>query len=136
MGILDALRGRKSNDDDSGAEIGPGDPAAPDPTDFRPRIDGIYLADSGALQFTDARVREVWGVAGRGAARQALAGSDVRTGEYTPTGRFSVGAPFEMLVAFTVTEIGEDFFVARRTDAKDRSIVESRYVFLANMVGS
>lgn len=132
MGILDALRGRKAPDDDSGAEIGPGDPAAPDPTDFRPRTDGIYLAESGALQFTGSRVREVSGVADQAAAREALAGSDIRTGEYTPTGRFSVGAPFEMLVAFTITEIGDDFFVARRTDAKDRSIAELRYAFVSN----
>lgn len=132
MGILDALRGRMSNDDDSGAEIGPADPAAPDPTDFRPCTDGIYLAESGALQFTGSTVREVSGVADQTAAREALAGADIRTGEYTPTGRFSVGAPFEMLVAFIVTEIGDDFFVARRTDAKDRSIAELRYAFLPN----
>ncbi len=40
--------------------------------------------------------------------------------------------PFEMLVAFPVTETGDDFFVARRTDAKDRSIAELRYAFLPN----
>lgn len=132
MGILDVLRGRKSNDDgaeDSGAEIGPGDPAAPDPTDFRPRTDGIYLAESYAVQFTGSGVREVSGVSDPDAARAALGGSGIRTGEYTSTGRFSVGAAFEMLVAFTVTESGDDFFVARRTDSGDRSIAELRYTF-------
>jgi len=152
MGILDALRGRKSRNnngddgDDGATEIGPGDPAASDPTNFRPRTDGIYLAvpDSGiathltasgspgsghALQFTGSRVREVSGVADRDAAVAALAGSDVRTGDYTSTGRFSVSAPFEMLVTFAVTEIGDENFAARRTDAKDRSTAELRYAF-------
>jgi hypothetical protein len=146
MGILDALRGRKSRNDDGDddkTEIGPGDPAAPEPTVFRPRTDGIYLTipDSGAaqgsgsavaghaLQFTGARVREVSGVTDQQAAAAALAGPDVRTGDYTPTGRFSVGAPFEMLVTFAVTEIGDDHFTARRTDAADRSTAELRYAF-------
>lgn len=152
MGILDALRGRKSRNDDGDngdngtTEIGPGDPAAPDPTDFRPRTDGIYLAfpDTGgttdatgstvpavghALQFTGSRVREVSGVTDQNAAVAALTGSEVRTGDYTSTGRFSVSAPFEMLVTFAVTEIGDDHFTARRTDAKDRSTAELRYAF-------
>lgn len=132
MGIVNALRGRRPHDGDAGAGVGPGDPAAPDPIDFRPRTDGIYLAESEALQFTGSSVREASGVADQAVARAALAGLDVRTGEYTSTGRFSVGAPFEMLVAVTVTEIGDDFFLARRTDAKDRSIAELRYTFLAN----
>lgn len=138
MGILDSLRGRRSRDEDhpedhaadrTGGEIGPGDPAGPDPADFRPRTDGIYLSAAAALQFTGSLVREVAGVMEPAAARSALASPEARSGEYTPSGRFSVSAPFEMLVAYTVIDVGEDSFVARRTDANDRSTADLRYRF-------
>lgn len=134
MGILDSLRGRRSRDEDhaadqTGGEIGPGHPAGPDPADFRPRTDGIYLSDAAALQFTGSLVREAAGGLDPAAARTALAAPEVRSGEYTPSGRFSVSAPFEMLVAYTVVEVGEDSFVARRTDANDRSTADLRYRF-------
>lgn len=132
MGIFDALRGRRSDGktDDQQAEIGPDDPAAPEPMQFQPRTDGIYLAGSHCLQFGAGRVREATGLTEADAARVALTGRDVRSGEYTPSGRFSLSAPFEMLVAFTVLETGDDFFVARRTSAQDRSSAELRYLFV------
>lgn len=133
MGILDALRGRKSREDDGDDGVTPetdhGDPAGPDSAEFRPRTDGIYLSEAAALQFIGSRVREAAGVADPEAARAALAAPEVRSGEYTSSGRFSVSAPFEMLVAYTITGVGEDFFLARRTDANDRSTADLRYTF-------
>ncbi len=134
MGILDSLRGRRSRDDDDaggrpGSEIGLDDPSEPDRLDFRPRSDGIYLCDPLALQFTGPRVREAVGAADPEGARAALSKPEVRSGEYTSSGRFSVSAPFEMLVTYTVIDVDDDSFVARRTDAGDRSTMERHFRF-------
>ncbi|WP_029136181.1 hypothetical protein [Nakamurella lactea] len=129
MGILDALRGRKSGDDHNnadenaaggGGQVGPGDPAAPDPTNFQPRTDGSYLAEGSGLRFGNGKVTETDG---------GPDSTPARVGDYTPTGRFSVSAPFEMLVTFAVTAVGDDYFVARRTSVADRSSVELTYRF-------
>jgi hypothetical protein len=124
MGILDALRGRKAgdgnnNDGDDGGRVGPGDPAAPDPTNFKPRTDGSYVADGSSLRFGGGKVRE------------SADDSDavVRSGDFTSSGRFSVSAPFEMLVTFAVTDIADDSFVARRTSVADRTSAELTYRF-------
>lgn len=116
MGLFDALRGRKA---DSGEEPADAPGAAPEPVAFSPRSDGSYQADGSTLRFAGARVHET--------------DSDgvVRSGEYTPAGRFLVTAPLESAVTVSVIRSDAGGFLARRTATADRSSVELSYAFVA-----
>lgn len=125
MGLRDALRSLRGGE---GPRDGtPQAPAVSEITDFQPRTDGQYAAEVDSvsidppptLRFSGSRVSET--TAGGGA-----------TGEYTPSGRFSVHPRFERPIIFTVLQADDDGFTARRTDAGTGQVAELRYRFVAD----
>lgn len=119
MGLFDALRGRNADSrDDEAEEPTDASGAPPESSAFSPRSDGSYRAEGSTLQFGGSRVHET---DGHGV---------VRSGEYTPAGRFLVTAPLESAVTVSIIDAHADGFLARRTATADRSSVELRYDFV------
>lgn len=121
MGLRDAFRSRRKSEESEPVEL----PVEVDEPDFfRPRIDGEYeggadpddAARTLILQFSHSRVTEP--------NTGAPAG-----GEYTTSGRFTVQAPFERAVVFTVLTVDEDSFTARRTATGTGTSTEQTYQF-------
>ncbi len=136
MSLRDTFRSiRKSGADDPQEDAARSD--VPEPEVFRPRSDGVY--DGGAdpdgegtglfLRFSGNRVREVLGHTSAEAARDALT-STKQVGDYTSTGRFSVQAPFERPIVYTVLASDDAGFTVRRTNSGTGSTREIRYAFV------
>lgn len=131
MGLFDALRGRRTKEpggETAGGEIGPMDPGEPDPIDLRPRTDGSYLSEAGALRFTGSQVRES-PETDPAAARRDLGSPDARTGEYTSAGRFLVRSPARGSVTFSAVAVTPELLSLRRTDigTGDSAVYEFRF---------
>lgn len=136
MSLRDTFRSiRKGGADNPQEDAARSD--VPDPEVFAPRSDGVY--DGGTdpdgkgtglyLRFSGNRVRESLGQASAQAARDAL-GSAKLVGDYTSTGRFSVQAPFERPIVYTVLASDEIGFTARRTNSGTASTREITYAFV------
>lgn len=118
MGLFDALRGRNADSNQHQPEDPADAPGAPpESAAFSPRSDGSYRTEGSSLQFGGSRVHETDG--------QGV----VRSGEYTPAGRFLVTAPLEAAVTVSVIRSDADGFLARRTATADKTSVELHYRF-------
>ena len=136
MSLRDTLRAmRKGGADDPQEDAARSD--VPEPEVFQPRSDGVY--DGGPdpdgdgtglyLRFSGNRVRESLGHASAQEARAAL-GTTTLVGDYTSTGRFSVQAPFERPIVYTVLASDDSGFTARRTNSGTSSTQEVTYAFV------
>lgn len=127
MGLRDALRSLRGSEHSKPTNAATEAPDLPDITDFRPRSDGRYEAaidpvstnQLSALRFSGSRVSET-----------TAAGAP--SGEYTPSGRFSINARFERPIIYTVLSADAESFTARRTDAGTGQVAELRYCFVAD----
>ena len=130
MSLRDRLRSLRPGGSEDEQEIVPDGEAPPDPIDFRPRFDGSYRHAGGGpdgangeehgaavvgpridltLRFSHGSVTET--ADGPGATEDGAA-----VGEYTSSGRFVVQRRFGRPIVYTILEIADEGFTARRTD--------------------
>ena len=128
MGLRDALRSMRAGATTSRGEattsteeLVAGDEATE--TWFQPRRDGSYeaLLHPGTQLFL--RFLPGWKVveSTTGEAVPVAEQQNPSRGEYTAAGRFNVQRRFERIITYTVLDIQQDGFVARRINAADRA---------------